>query len=474
MKFAEYTSSIQNHSKTRTIQDFGKLLGEKPHKFGQLVELYPDLTITSLTDALGNVWKKPKEKFTNVKSMVVEWGIKVNYIKKVHISRTSTTDGQNATDVVVIMKEKYFDKNDVFILENRQRLIVITAPKKISQHEWQYTCRLLTSDLNVKVDLNYLQKGKFTRYETNYFPELSNYGFIKYTSNTELHRNYMSRHRHGVTCSGDYAAHEMHYIEDLDKDGKVNYFQLNPKEEECLQQYMLTREQHCLFGESNFDSNGKCLVQDAEGRDLPSGDGVVTQFARFCDKFPFNRLTLKHFKDMMSAMRAKSDKPIGNTYTLMVNERMWDSVQDVLAEDTKSFTQLDGAWYYSMKKAEKEFNGAGGNSVKLGSTFTSYSYGGNTINFIVDRALSKRWHDRGYGVFLDNTPVKGMPNIIMCTLEGREMISGTLHGMGGANGRTSGVISTPVDGTEYHLLGYSCPIVFNPYKAIIAQEAITY
>ena len=41
---------------TRTYEDFGKLLGQKTYKLGILAKLYPDNTISALTDLLGNVW----------------------------------------------------------------------------------------------------------------------------------------------------------------------------------------------------------------------------------------------------------------------------------------------------------------------------------------------------------------------------------------------------------------------------------
>jgi hypothetical protein len=32
-------------------------------------------------------------------------------------------------------------------------------------------------------------------------------------------------------------------------------------------------------------------------------------------------------------------------------------------------------------------------------------------------------------------------------------------------------LATSVDGSEYHLLGYSAVVVFNPYNAAIVKEA---
>jgi hypothetical protein len=50
--------------------------------------------------------------------------------------------------------------------------------------------------------------------------------------------------------------------------------------------------------------------------------------------------------------------------------------------------------------------------------------------------------------------------ISMFTLEGREMLSGKLKGMGGFSGKENNTdLATSVDGSEYHLLGYSAAVV---------------
>jgi len=58
------------------------------------------------------------------------------------------------------------------------------------------------------------------------------------------------------------------------------------------------------------------------------------------------------------------------------------------------------------------------------------------------------------------------------TVEGSEFIEGYVNGMGGQDGKTSGTVSTGVHGSEYHILGYSCAVVFVPYKSFILKENI--
>ena len=99
----------------------------------------------------------------------------------------------------------------------------------------------------------------------------------------------------------------------------------------------------------------------------------------------------------------------------------------------------------------------------------------DTITFMPDRALSQEYPDYAYGIFLDTGAdlVSGRPNIAMFTIEGSEIISGNLNGMGQADGKSSGEISTSVAGSSYHLMGFGGCCVFNPYKSFILLEAVS-
>ena len=82
----------KNIHTTRTRQHFGTLLGEKPHVMGQVVRMYPRLTISNLTEGLRNVYtnKKAEGQFTPINSYAIQWTIDVNFIKKVRFFFFST------------------------------------------------------------------------------------------------------------------------------------------------------------------------------------------------------------------------------------------------------------------------------------------------------------------------------------------------------------------------------------------------
>jgi hypothetical protein len=79
------------------------------------------------------------------------------------------------------------------------------------------------------------------------------------------------------------------------------------------------------------------------------------------------------------------------------------------------------------------------------------------------------------GVFLDLTADMntGRPAIASFSLSGSDMLSATVNGLGGQDGKTSGVASTSVMGSSYHVAGYFGVGVFNPYRSFILEESIS-
>ncbi|MCK5788595.1 MAG: hypothetical protein KAH32_06330, partial [Chlamydiia bacterium] len=305
----------KNINTTRTRQHFGTLLGSNTHVMGQVVRMYPRLTISNLTEGLRNVYTNKKEKggFSPINAMAIQWTIDVNYIKKVKIVGSNGNTGV----FTINLFEKYYNKNETFALENNMQLIVVAPPKMVTSNNWQYSVTLVGNNPTAEVPTAMLAVGKVTRYRSNYHPELSVRGYVKYQFNTETHRNYISKHRSSDIQSSEYAAAQDYYVEHntKKKGGKVEYeyYKLQKLEKDVLESYLWSRENHLLFGQTNFDANGKCLLQDEDGQDVPIGDGVIKQIERYCEKLSYAVLSTRWLEDAMSAMREKSANSIGNT-----------------------------------------------------------------------------------------------------------------------------------------------------------------
>lgn len=210
--------------------------------------------------------------------------------------------------------------------------------------------------------------------------------------------------------------------------------------------------------------NGKSTITDPDtGRPIYIGDGIIPQVEQFANKYAFNKLTMEVFRTVLSMLGEKAEKPTGNTYAFICNERIWYLVQDALSSFLEHF-HTDGAYLWSMKA---------GDYVKVGTAYNAYSYGGNTIIFTVDRTFSREYgYDKGYALCLDLTAdqTSAQPPIAMFTLKNGDFISNKVVGVGGENGLSSGTVSTPVAATKLINWGYSGVAVFNPYRSFILRE----
>ena len=376
MRIVDRKTVIHNMGDTRTVQHYDTLLGNKPHKLGLVATLYPELAITTLTNALRNVYyNKPKgnNDFQPINSMSIQWDIDVNFIMKVYITKdvTEVKPGLNKTPFTIMLDRKYYSKNDTFALENKQQLLVIAPPRMVGNNRnWEHTVILVGNDYNKYVDERFLRKGKETRFRSNYFPEMSERGYTKFTSNTETHRNYMSRHRSSDSTSADYAMKEKVYLEVAKKDN-LSYYKMHRHIKDCLDTFMEAKNSSMLFSETNYDINGKCLDQDEQGRDLPMGDGIIPQIERYCDKFLYNQLSSAILDDILLAMAEKSSKPKGNIYTVICNERLYNQFGRIMKDDFRFTNPSDKTLFYSKDKG----------MVQTGADFNSYTLQGNTISF---------------------------------------------------------------------------------------------
>lgn len=108
--------------------------------------------------------------------------------------------------------------------------------------------------------------------------------------------------------------------------------------------------------------------------------------------------------------------------------------------------KVDQAFLYS-----KEANGY----VKVGATFSSYTWNGNTVQFRIDRTLDVEFPNRKFGMLIDLTPdgTKGQAAINAFTFKGGEMIHNWIEGVGGRSGLASGAVSSPVAGSKEIMWG---------------------
>lgn len=472
-----YTASfVTNHPQmgsTKTYEDFYKFLGTRPTRLGILSRMYDDLTASYLTESLRNVVtldSKSKDKFRPIDSMYFEWEIETNYIKRIELATDVVTDGANGTDVILVFKENYFQKGDIIKNDkSMQQFYIITKPIRKSDASWEVLARIIDTDYSSTVDLDTCKAGDTFRFQSNAMPEAHEEGFVKYQSNIEKHRNYITTFRVDDSYTALFAAHEDVFmkIANGDENGikQETLYKMTKKEKNLLDNFMTVRNQGLLFNKSNIDANGKPTIMDPDlGRPIYIGDGIIPQIEKFASKYAFGKLTVDVFQTVLSMLNEKAEKPTGNKYMFICNEKMWSLVQTTLGAFLFQFRNESGSYMWS-KKAE--------GYLSVGATFNCYEFGGNQITFKVDRTFTREYGtSKAYCMALDLTAdaTSGTPAMEMFTLKNGAFISNKYLGVGGENGLTSGVVSSPVAASKLINWGYAGIGVYNPYRSFILRE----
>lgn len=224
--------------------------------------------------------------------------------------------------------------------------------------------------------------------------------------------------RTDIDMSAKYAAMEDQFI-NIANNGKEFTFKLNAAEKVCLDSFMEARNNLLLFSKGNFDENGRVTLHDSIGRELVSPEGLIPQAERFATKFVFNKLSIRIFEQAMAEMADKSDTALGNTWVFIVNKRMWDAVQKCYGTELKDY-KTDGGYVWS--KGRNEY-------IKLGATYNSYEFAGNTVTIVLDRSLDLEFRNKAYGLMLDMGTENGAPAIEFLTFKNGQLIHNTIEGV---------------------------------------------
>lgn len=447
----------------------------RPKMMGVMARMNIHNTATFLTEALMNIYynSKTANKFQPINSLMIEWEIDVEFVKRVEFAAAPSGNGAGGSDILVYFKERYYEKYDTIKIDgSRQQLVVKATPVRKADNFWEYTTQLIDADYSSILDASACQLGMTTRFLSNIMPEYHEEGFTKYQSNIEKHRQWITEHRNDISYSARYAQMEDQFIKISQGDGngelKEKIFKLNKMEKDLLDSFQTVKNNALLWQKTTMDANGKSTVLTDDGRPLVAGDGLIPQIERFASKYKFAKLNINVINTVLEQMNQKAVSATGNHYTFVVNDRLWGQINTVLGDWLKLWgstpTMLYSKAAQGLVKAD--------NPMKVGGTFVSYEISGNTVSFMVDRALSKEYDKKAYGICLDMTPdmSTNQPAIAAFTLQGAEFVTSKYPGVGGVDGITSGIVSSPIAGSKLIVAGYSGIAAFAPYKSFIVEE----
>lgn len=209
--------------------------------------------------------------------------------------------------------------------------------------------------------------------------------------NIEKHRNWLTEHRCDISHSSRFAILEDQFIKIAQGEGtgemKEKIFKLNKVEKDLLDSFATVKNNALLWQKTTMDANGKSTILTEDGRPLIAGDGLIPQIERFASKYKFAKLNINVINTVLETMNQKAANATGNHYTFIVNDRLWGQINTTLGDWLKTWNSTPTLLYSkatgSLVKAD--------NPVKVGATFVSYEIAGNTVSFMVDRALTKEY-----------------------------------------------------------------------------------
>ncbi len=471
------TTTYLDPAVTQSLQYFGELVGRKPHVANAILVKKPYLTLTMLTEVLGNIYTKKKsaKQLTPIKALEYRHFIKTHQIPVVRFTEDLTDDLAGGVEGVCYMDKKYYSPRDVFKLKNEQQIKVTREPLMVAPNRWKHWIKIWGNSLSERINTQYTTKGQETQYITNYQPEFSERGYDKFVYNIEEHANFISCHRHGYSKSQLWGL-----TKSLIMQHNGQRFKLDEDDKRVLDLYYLSRERAMVFGKTSIDPiTGKCMQFEEDGRQIIAGDGVYEQYKKFCGFQSYTTMSRDILDDAIAAVVDKLPEKTGNT--IMVNTGYQGYLNlGRLMEQIIGSKQETGYFYTKS-----------GNKVKVGAEFPSYELQGNTLMFSVNKAFDHEISDFDENgkslksqemVFMDitireqeqNEDTGAMENIApiqMITLEGGQMLTGTLKGMGGLSGSETGIdLGTTVAASRHEVMGFSGAVVADPYAGHIIKK----
>lgn len=109
--------------------------------------MYTENTLNFITDGLRNIFYNDEKagRFQTSNSLVFEWDIETNNIKKVEFADVPTERGENGNEITMAFRERYYEKYDIFqIDETRQQCLVVSRPIRKRDKQPQLIVSLLT------------------------------------------------------------------------------------------------------------------------------------------------------------------------------------------------------------------------------------------------------------------------------------------------------------------------------------------
>lgn len=124
---------------------------------------------------------------------MIQSNLETNQIKRIPFVAIPEGKGEGGSEIKMLFPENYYQLNEIFKIDKTGQQCMVVAPSvRKADNCYEVIVRLLDDDYSSVLDDSGCQIGDLTHYIGNAKPELHDCGFVKYQSNIERMRNYMS------------------------------------------------------------------------------------------------------------------------------------------------------------------------------------------------------------------------------------------------------------------------------------------
>lgn len=476
-------NNVLNSKAMATMVELSKVFNQAPNMAAKTIRLYPWNSISMFTEGLGEIYNinAKSDNFIGINKNGYKWKIRGHQVPKVKcvtrvtggaISSTGTY-GASGQSFTVALDSSFYNPRDIIKLENGQLLYSLSEGTFITDSVYEYLVKH-NGPQDETINGAYLQPGKETGLNGNAYPELSDKGYISGALAAEEHINYLTKVRYDYSWSADAAATKYLIDDTVQLNGKSvrQTFITDKLFLDAMERYHFNKEMELIYGKTTMDERGRCFLQDAKGQDIIKGSGILEQMHE-STKQTYTVLTINLLEDILADMSLKMPKRTGNTILLTTGMQGYKEFGRLMRAEHK------GSWSQSSDQYVRTRNG----KIQLGAEYNSFTFQGNTIIVNVNNVFDHpanispkdeegRFLESSKLLFIDASSYDGVRNIQMIAKDGRSFITGELDGVGGQDGKTSGKVATPLDGSSKIIIGTMGLILHNMYSSYMLEKRI--
>ncbi len=298
--------------------------------------------------------------------------------------------GQNFSNFILPLAEKYFVLGDVCLFPDQTQCRVMAEPYQ-SGSQWCYTFQIVTSDANAFIMPGALTIGKEIGMAYTSFEEGSEGGGMK-EATPMMFKNQMTIQRMSGGMTGSAKNTVVHFKFRAGGDSRKDIWAY-VKQYELFKQWLESQEIHLWLGKYNRLPDGTIPMSGANGRPVKIGSGLEEQISGI-NQIVTSTLTEESLKHMLFDTMCQG-KECANDKRVVVTGRggMW-AFDNAMKKAYGAYSNFAEPSFFVEKKT--------GNKLAFGSQFITYRGLMGTEFTLVHNPLFDRKE-----IFTDFDPVTG-------------------------------------------------------------------